>query len=601
VDAAGPGAAGGSTPELIERAVEEGRLDRATADLHLASALAGESVPAAYRGSEPWDGTPVLLELEERLGEMRSGPERRALRTSLHPGPGGAGTDFCGGVGGSASTTESLYFYIEYSTIGGGLDIEDYKDSLDRAWEAEVRRFGWAAPPRAPVPAPSGKYSVVVAATEPTLYGFTASSGSHAGRVGDNPNTSWNDGDSHASCIVLNEDYSALAAFQGVTTRQALDATTAHEFNHAVQYGYGALHGENRPDPVFYEGGATWMEDEVFDDANDNYNYLWPNLGDDMGHHEGSPYRYWIVFRAMTERYGTGVGGGAERIMQRFWEITSRNQGDTLEALEKALQPEGTPLARAFHQAAVAIRFARACGGGYRQPYCFEEGAGYTAARGTPAPHATIGGVGSSLSGSMPDNYSANFVDMPGDIGTVQVVLANTSPKAGRFTGSIVCDTGAGLRVTPFSGTATGGERVYARTVDTNGCAAASIVVVNVSKTGANPPSSTDRPYTLQVTPPPAPSKTKVRGRARPNAVKVRGRVRPPQPGSEVTLKLFRKVNKKVNKRWKRSDTDVVALKGGKRFRAKMRRPNVSRCRVVAIFPGDADHLPSKARRAFRC
>ena len=44
--------------------------------------------------------------------------------------------------------------------------------------------------------------------------------------------------------MVLNADYSGFPGAQ----QQALDATTAHEFNHSLQYGYGALNGANAPD-----------------------------------------------------------------------------------------------------------------------------------------------------------------------------------------------------------------------------------------------------------------------------------------------------------------------------------------------------------------
>jgi hypothetical protein len=70
--------------------------------------------------------------------------------------------------------------------------------------------------------------------------------------------------------MVLNRDYSA---FPG-TPLAALQATAAHEFNHSLQFGYGAITGANSPDDSFVEGGASWMEDEVFDSSNDNYNYL---------------------------------------------------------------------------------------------------------------------------------------------------------------------------------------------------------------------------------------------------------------------------------------------------------------------------------------
>ena len=127
--------------------------------------------------------------------------------------------------------------------------------------------------------------------------------------------------------------------------QQALDATTAHEFNHSLQFGYGALNGDNVPDDNFIEGGATWMEDEVFDDANDNYNYLYPEFDDSMGEHdEGDIYAYWLTWRGLTERFGTNGAGLGEQVMQDFWELTSRNAGDNLTAMQQALANKGSTL-----------------------------------------------------------------------------------------------------------------------------------------------------------------------------------------------------------------------------------------------------------------
>ena len=70
--------------------------------------------------------------------------------------------------------------------------------------------------------------------------------------------------------MVLNQDYRRFPS----PPLKSLQATAAHEFNHGIQFGEGGLTGVGAPDLVFTEGGATWMEDEVFDTANDNYFYL---------------------------------------------------------------------------------------------------------------------------------------------------------------------------------------------------------------------------------------------------------------------------------------------------------------------------------------
>ncbi len=119
------------------------------------------------------------------------------------------------------------------------------------------------------------------------------------------------------------------------------------------------------------------MEDEVFDSANDNYNYLWPTFTMCMGEYTNSPYPYWITWRGLTERYGTGTAGGGEQVMQDFWELTSKNTGDNLSAMNAALVNKGTNLADAYHAYAIAVKFNKPCTGGYNVPgYCLMEGPG---------------------------------------------------------------------------------------------------------------------------------------------------------------------------------------------------------------------------------
>src|SRR5919106_694988 len=340
-----------STPELLNRAVARGRLDRPTADRYLAFAFSDHRrLPDRFVSDVPWDGTLPLLQLRERLARMPPGPSRAAIRQALDPA-------MCfGEPDGPDEDSTSPYFHLHYdsTTLDPSLTIGDYVASLDTTWETEVVDFGWAAPPLAPS---FTTYPVLINELTPGLYGFVASTFG----VGNNPSTPWNEGDAQASCMVLNEDYTGFPS----PPQASLNATTAHEFNHSIQFGYGALTGPNRPDAAFIEGGATWMEDEVFDTSDDNHNYLWPDFTQSMGEYTPSPYRYWVIFRVLTERYGAGVAGGGEDVMQAFWETVSQSGSAVdLHAPNAALVAEGTTLADAYHAAAIALKFNLACAGG---------------------------------------------------------------------------------------------------------------------------------------------------------------------------------------------------------------------------------------------
>ncbi len=78
----------------------------------------------------------------------------------------------------------------------------------------------------------------------------------------------WNDYYSH---LVLNNDFVGFPPNTDPEgdTLGAAKVTIAHEYHHAVQFGYDA----NEPS-WFMELDATYAEDIVFDATNDNYNYL---------------------------------------------------------------------------------------------------------------------------------------------------------------------------------------------------------------------------------------------------------------------------------------------------------------------------------------
>jgi hypothetical protein len=455
-----------STPRLLNRAVADGAVSRAQADLYLVYALGGdERLPSAFRSSAPWRGTLPLLHLRQRIQAMEPGPQRSALERELEL----QGVFNCGGETGGVNNLDTTHFHIEYSTVGGGLTIADYGTSLETSWSTEVTTFGWAAPPLT-----GARYTVVVSATMGSgLYGFVTTTGT----AGNNPNTPWNEGDARYSCMALNADY---GPFPG-TPQQALDATTAHEFNHSLQFGYGALNG-TVPGSDFIEGGATWMEDEVFDGSNDNYNYLWPNFADGMNSYNASPYPYWITFRGLTERFGANTAGGGEQVMEDFWELVSQNTSNNSAALATALVNKGTNLPDAFHAYAVAAKFLRACGGAYSYPYCFEEGPAYAAAAGATAAHKTIASVGNSATGTF-EALALNWVTIPKNAGIYDLTLKNTG-AGGQLRGSAVCDTGSGFVINPFPAVVGAGVQTNLTGFNSAGCTSAVAVLTNQATSG---------------------------------------------------------------------------------------------------------------------
>ncbi|MBK5274722.1 MAG: hypothetical protein JJE30_06690 [Desulfuromonadales bacterium] len=90
---------------------------------------------------------------------------------------------------------------------------------------------------------------------------------------------------------------------------QSLQITAAHEYHHAIQYGYNFFF-----DIWYAEATATWHEDELYDPVNQLYNYLpaWFNnstqaLDIAANVTTGGGYGRWITNRYLAEQHGTIV------------------------------------------------------------------------------------------------------------------------------------------------------------------------------------------------------------------------------------------------------------------------------------------------------
>ncbi|KQZ66333.1 hypothetical protein ASD66_22605 [Nocardioides sp. Root151] len=142
---------------------------------------------------------------------------------------------------------------------------------------------------------------------------------------------------SHAYMVLDNN----FAEFGGNPTVQ-LRATAAHEFFHVVQFGY-----DSYEQGWLMEDTATWMEEQVYDEANDNRNYLprsslrHPTVSLD---HQSVWYGNWVFFQHLSEAYGEGV-------VKDIWgRAVSRSAKD---ALRSALSARGTSLADRFSKFSV--------------------------------------------------------------------------------------------------------------------------------------------------------------------------------------------------------------------------------------------------------
>ncbi len=110
-----------------------------------------------------------------------------------------------------------------------------------------------------------------------------------------------------SSYCVLDNDF-ARRQF-GARAVDSLRVTAAHEFFHAIQFGY-----DFREDPWLLESTATWIEESFADRVDDNRRYL--RYGtvrrpavplDDFSNVRYAHYGNWAWWEYLTDRYGDGL------------------------------------------------------------------------------------------------------------------------------------------------------------------------------------------------------------------------------------------------------------------------------------------------------
>ncbi|MGH2752643.1 MAG: MXAN_6640 family putative metalloprotease [Actinomycetota bacterium] len=146
------------------------------------------------------------------------------------------------------------------------------------------------------------------------LYGYCASDDPHLRR-----RSSYRFSDMSAYCVFDN-DYSP-DQFPNQTPLENLQVTAAHEFFHAVQFGYDIFE-----DLWFLENTAVWMEDEVYEDINDNLQYFWsssmrhPHVPLDYG--AGFfEYGNFIFWKYASQRFG-------RRFVKQVWNQADGARGE---------------------------------------------------------------------------------------------------------------------------------------------------------------------------------------------------------------------------------------------------------------------------------
>jgi hypothetical protein len=366
-------------------------------DAKIRAALTPESKPAVtLRLAVPQsaqlprrDVTTALLAARAHWNELSA--ETQALASvylqRLYPAqavidePGFSEVDFA--YGGATTVTSIVssggHFRIHY-ILKTGDEVNNPKAAttayansvasvLENVWNVEHTTLGYASVPEdtaATNNGGDGVFDVYLTELRPAgLYGYVAPDG--ASPDGTRPYGEF-------SYMVLDNDYESYGY---VNPLLPLQVTAAHEYFHAIQFGYTAQ--EVGSGFALLEASATWMEDQVYPTIHDNYFYLGEPYTDSDGdgrYDPGEPftdrnkdgtrddgsleypdasldafddipliqYGRFVWFQYLAQNFGAGV---IKTIFEKCGQVAGDNM---LSAIDQSLQGYGSSFATAYQE-----------------------------------------------------------------------------------------------------------------------------------------------------------------------------------------------------------------------------------------------------------
>lgn len=201
-------------------------------------------------------------------------------------------------------------------------------------WDIVVNSSGYLPPP---FETGENTYNVYITELGGGLYGQTVPS--------PNPINPGQTPPRYSSYIEIDNDF--IAVYSSSRGLPGLRVTAAHEFHHAIQLG---SYGYRENDRYFYEITSTWMEDLLYNDVNDYYQYIKYSNGQPRGHF-ASP-NLSLIYSDGSIEYSRAIWGKfiqekySQTVMRNAWE-NMRSNG-SVKALDDALLNAGSTLRIAF-------------------------------------------------------------------------------------------------------------------------------------------------------------------------------------------------------------------------------------------------------------
>jgi hypothetical protein len=313
----------------------------------------------------PVDATPIILQAKHDFPFLSTQAKEAIYPFGARPTYPAPDTEY-------TYNTPSGYFKIHFAKTGAnavfqpnvdnnGNGVPDYVDNcaaiLDHIWTKEIDSLGYNVPPSDGWYPPTwgnggdGRYDIYLFNLGLSYLGFTQPETTSA----PNPAIPW----SYTSWIELDNDYLSYPYYH--SQYEWLSVTAAHEFFHAIQFGYDVSEFEYDPtDPVktqkpyWMEMSATWMEDQVYDYINDYVYYLrsffnspWLSLRTFRSDGDLHPYGAMVWPTYLGEKFGKGI-------IKDIWDSCAQTAGDNvLIATDQILSLHRSSLNNAFQEFSV--------------------------------------------------------------------------------------------------------------------------------------------------------------------------------------------------------------------------------------------------------
>ncbi len=260
----------------------------------------------------------------------------------------------------------------------------------------------------------SGAYDVYVRNAGAGVYGYVQPE-LYANNNGNNEHSSGvNEVNAIASYMVLRHNYSGF----GNTELENIQVTAAHEYFHAVQFGY-----DGWEESWVMEATAVQMEEMVYDDVNDCYQYMssWFNNPQQPLNLDNS--NRWYGSFIFFEYVNTHL---SDEAIREFWEQSITHDsyyGEySIQTLDETFDHLGSSFAEMLNGMSVANRIMSSSSAA--APFDYEEADSYSS---TPSTFSTVSysaGTDETVTSTNLQEYAAQYIRLLSD-DPVLVTLTN--------------------------------------------------------------------------------------------------------------------------------------------------------------------------------